>query len=133
MRVLLRLGRVKLAQPVLGEHLRDRLRDHLLLEDHRAVEVVAVAGHGREVQALLEQPLRELARAVGAEVEVDRRIAENEPRQRQDDRLHELVGDAPGVRGLDCGHRVAGLLSLSAQDRRERAATRSQRWSRSIA
>ena len=120
MRVLLGLGGMELAQPVLGEHLRDRVRDHLLLEDDRAVEVVAVAGHGREVQALLEEPLRELARAVGAEVEVDRGVLRREPRLRQDDGLHELVGDAARVRGLDGGHRVAGLLPLSLQDRRER-------------
>ena len=57
MRVLLRLGHVQLANAVLREHLRHRLPDVLLLERDRAIEVLPVAGHRRQVEAGLEQTL----------------------------------------------------------------------------
>ncbi len=73
MRVLLRLGDVQLACAARGEQLRKRRLDLLLLERHGAREVGAVAGHRRQVDSGLEQPLGELARSVGPEVEEDER------------------------------------------------------------
>ena len=121
MRVLLRLGGVELWRVVRGEHLGHRLADHLLLEDDRAVEVAAVAGHRGQVDSLLEELLRELASPVGPEVEVDRCVLRPEPGTGQDDGLDELVGHPTCVGGLDRRHRVSGLLALAGEDRRQRA------------
>ena len=107
MRVLLGLGRVELADPVRREHLGERVLDDLLGEGDREVEVVAVAGHRRQVDAELAELLGELPRAVGAEVEEDRGVALGiEPRAAvDDDRLDELVGDAAVVARLHGGDR----------------------------
>ena len=88
---------------------------HLLLpEDDRAVEVVAVARHRRQVEAGLEQALRELARAVRPEVEEDRRVAGLEPGTAGEMRgLDELVRDAGVVLRLHVGDRVVGRRRLA--------------------
>ena len=121
MGVLLGLGDVELADAVLGQHLRDRLGDVLLLERDRAVEVVPVAGHRRQVEPAVEEPLGELAGPVGPEVEEDRGVRRPEPRARQHDGLDELVRDAGVVARLDRGHRVFGRSRLARDDRGERA------------
>ena len=74
-RVLLRLRRVELADAVGREHLGERVLDDVLREGDGEVEVVAVAGHRRQVDAELAELLGELPRAVGAEVEEDRGVA----------------------------------------------------------
>ena len=135
MRVLLGLGAVELASAVRGEHLGERVRDLLLLEDDRAVEVVAVAGHRRQVDAGLEQLLRELAGAVGPEVEEDRRVAGLDPRPSlEEHRLDELVGDARVV--CSPARSATGSVPVTALERTiasKARSVRSQRWSRSIA
>ena len=90
-------------------------RDLLLVERDREREVVAVARHRRQVDAGLEQPLRELPRAVRPEVEEDRRV-----RRRieagppvEDDGLDELVGHPALVARLDGCDRVVGRASPS--------------------
>ena len=55
MRVLLRLGAVELPDAVVREHLRERLLDELLAEGDRAVEVVPVPRHGRQIDAQLPE------------------------------------------------------------------------------
>ena len=135
MRVLLGLGGVELARAVRGEHLGERVGDVLLLEDDRAVEVVAVAGHRRQVDARVEQLLRELARAVGPEVEEDRRVAgpiRGVPST--EDGLDELVRDARVVAaaartatGPSPSRACHATIASSARS------VRSHRWSRSIA
>src|SRR5205085_2561241 len=121
-RVLLGLGDVQLADVVLREHLGERLGHVLLLEHDRAVEVVAVARHRRHVEAGLEQTLRELAGAVGTEVEEDRRVAGLQARPPvEDDRLDELVGDVTLVATADGGDRIVGVLPHAVNDRVERA------------
>ena len=85
--VLLGLGRVELAQRrACDEHLGERVGDGLLREDDRAVELLAVARHRRQVELRVEQQPRELPRAVGAEVEEDRAVAGLEPRRALDRR-----------------------------------------------
>ena len=71
---------VELARAVGGEHLGEGVRHLLLLEDDRAVEVVAVARHRRQVEAGLEEALGQLPRPVGPEVEEDNRVAGLDPR-----------------------------------------------------
>ena len=119
--VLLGLGGMQLTEPVLGEHLGDRALDDLPFEDHRTVEVVPVPGHGREVDSTFQQPLGQLSRPVGTEVEVDRHIVRLEPWPRENDRLHELIGHTVRVRGFDGGDRVVRRFSLACRDRRQRA------------
>ena len=75
MRVLLRLGDVELPRAGVREHLGERVPHLLLPERERDVQLVGVAGHRREVDAALDERLRELARAVGAEVEEDRGVS----------------------------------------------------------
>jgi hypothetical protein len=91
--VLLGLGGVELADAVLAEHLGERAVDVLLAEGDREREVLAVAGHRRQVDAELAELLRELPRPVGAEVEEDRRVLRGiETRAAVDHRrLDELV------------------------------------------
>ncbi len=91
-----------------AEHLGERRLDFLLFERHGTREVGAVAGHRRQVDAVLEQSLGELARAVGPEVEEDRRVGRRiEPRPPfDDDRLDELVRDTAVVARLDGLDRV---------------------------
>ena len=55
--VLLGLGDMELADVVLGQDFRDGFVDILLAERDRAVEVVAVAGHRRQVVSAFEQEL----------------------------------------------------------------------------
>ena len=118
MRVLLRLGAVQLAEAVLGQHLGQRLCHLLLLEDDRAVEVVAVTGHRRQVEAGLEQALRELARAVRPEVEEDHRVAGLDPGAAGEMRgLDELVRDACVVLRLHVGDGVDRRAGLAGDDR----------------
>ena len=96
-RVLLRLGGVQLPRAVPGRApRRASRRRRCSRERDRAVEVVAVARHRRQVEAGVEQPLRELAAAVRAEVEEDRGVAARRAAAgpSSDDRLDELVGDA---------------------------------------
>ena len=73
-RVLLRLGGVELADPVLAQHLGERPLDDVLGERDGEREVVAVARHRREVDAELAELLGELSATVRAEVEEDRRV-----------------------------------------------------------
>ena len=97
--VLLGLGCVELTRAGGGKDLGERVRHPLLLEDDRALEVVAVARHRDDVDACLEQTLRQLADTVRPEVEDDRGVSGRvEPRAaREHDGLDELVGDAPRV------------------------------------
>ena len=109
--------------PALREHLGERVLDALLLERDGAREVRAVAGHRRQVDPGLEQPLRELARTVGPEVEEDRRVpgrVEARP-PGEDDRLDELVGDPALVARAHCCNGVIGDVALPLDDGRERA------------
>ena len=135
MGVLLGLGDVELAEIVLGENIGERLRNGLLAEDDRAVEVVAVVGHRRQVDAGVEQQARELSAAVRAEVEEDRGVARLDPRRALDhDRLDELVGDTRVVarlHGLEL-RRGPGCPAPCVTASKARC-VRSQRWSRSIA
>ena len=92
-RVLLRLGRVELADAVRAQHLGERPLDNVLGERDGEREAVAVARHRREVDAEFAELLRELAPAVGAEVEEDRGVGggiEARP-PLHDRRLDELV------------------------------------------
>ncbi len=70
--------------------------EHLLrAEGDGHVELGRVAGHRRQVEARIDEPLPELASPVGAEVEEDRGVVRVEPGCALDDeRLEELVGDA---------------------------------------
>src|SRR3954454_21447064 len=121
-RVLLRLRRVQLAQAVFGEHLGERLVDLLLAEDHRAGKVVAVVRHRGQVEAAVDEQLRELARPVGPEVEEDRRVVRPEPGPSlEHDRLDELVGDAEVVARLHGADRVGRVGALAQHDRIEGA------------
>ena len=135
MRVLLGLGAVELARAVGGEHLGERVRHLLLLEDDRAVEVVAVAGHRRQVEAGLEQALRELPRAVGPEVEEDHRVAGLDPGPPLEvDGLDELVRDTGVVLLLHVrGTGLSPCPGLQRTIASKARSVRSQRWSRSIA
>ncbi len=108
MGVLLGLGNVELADVVLGQDFRDGFVDVLLAERNRAVEVVAVAGHRRQVVTAVEEQLRELASAVGAEVEEDRGVLPPEARPAFDhDRLDELVRHTLVVAPLHFRHRFS--------------------------
>ena len=71
MSVFLGFGQVELPRALRGEDLGQRLVDDMLGEGHRAVEVLAVARHRREVDAGLKEALRELPGPVRAEVEED--------------------------------------------------------------
>ena len=64
--VLLRLGHVKLADARVCESLGERLLDQLLPEHDRAVEVVVVPCHRRQVDAGVDKLPRQLTRAIGA-------------------------------------------------------------------
>ena len=97
--------------------------DLLLAEGDRAVEVVAVPRHGRQIDAELEQLDRQLACSVGAEVEEDRGVAAGSSRGRpvDDDREDELVGrPARSSRGWRDGVRPA---CPARRSRRARAAS----------
>ena len=59
-RVLLGLRRVELADAVRRQHLGERVLDDVLREGDREVEVVAVAGHRRQVDAELTELLAQL-------------------------------------------------------------------------
>ncbi len=120
-RVLLGLGHVQLAQAALGEHLGERLRHVLLGERDRAVEVVAVDRHRRQVVARLEQPLESWRPRSGRKL---KKIAASSPgrsrgRSSTHDRLDELVGDA-GVVGSPARRPGALVLALPDHDRGER-------------
>ncbi len=120
MRVLLGLGGVELPKAVARQHLGHRVPHLLLREGDRAREVRAVARHRRHVEAALEQPLRELARAVGAEVEVDHGVvAPERGRLRVDERLDELVRHARVVAPPHVRHRVCASRPGSVRDRRD--------------
>ena len=71
----------------------------------------------------LEQPVRELAHPVRAEVEADRRIESRvEPRRSvDDDRLDELVGDPARVARADRLDRIVDVLPDSVDDGVDRA------------
>ena len=118
MRVLLRLGRVQLREPGAGQDLGEHLGNLLLVERHREREVLAVARHRRQRVAALEQPLRELPRPVGPEVEEDRLVVRRQPRAAGDDhRLDELVGDvARRSSSRTACDRVVGRLPLALGD-----------------
>ena len=112
-RVLLRLRDVELARSRLREHLGERVLHDLLREGDRAVEVVLILGHRGELDSGLEQLLRELPSAIGAEVEEDRGVLGAEPWPSvEDDRLDELVGHVVGVARADGLDRIVRLLPL---------------------
>ena len=74
--------------------------------------------HRGEVEALVEQLLRELAGAVRAKVEEDRGVVLAEPRPAvEDDRLDELVRDVTLVACADGGDRILGVLAVALDDR----------------
>src|SRR5207244_13280563 len=109
-RGLLRLGDVELPHAVLREHLGECLWHVPLLEHDRCVEIVAIASHRRHVEARLQQPLRELARSIRAEVEEYRRVAGSVPRPTHaDTRLRALVSyplNVPCVESCACIRRL---------------------------
>ena len=123
MRVLLGLRRVELANAVGREHLGERVLDDVLREGDGEVEVVAVAGHRRQVDAELAELLAELARAVRAEVEEDRGVALGiQPRPPvDDDGLDELVRDPAVVARLHGSHGIMRVVNLVVHDRPQRA------------
>jgi hypothetical protein len=86
------------------------------------VEVVAVAGHRREVETERAELLRELPRAIGAEVEEDGGVALRvEARSAvDDDGLDELVGDASVIARLHGRDRIVRVLALAVHDGAQR-------------
>src|SRR5439155_7279533 len=71
-----------------------------------------------EVEAALEELLRQLAGAVGAEVEEDRGVVAREARPAlEHDGLDELVGHAALVARSHGGDRVVCVLALALDDR----------------
>ncbi len=115
MRVLLRLGHVQLRPPALRERRRQRHLRPRRREGHRVVPVLVVLRERRQPDGLeLAELGRELARAVGPEVEEDRRVAVADPSLVAHQRgLDELVGLVALVRGahrlLAGGRRELGL------------------------
>ena len=105
-----------------GDRLRERVGDLLLPERGRALEVVAVAGHRDDVHASVEQPLGELAHAVGTEVEDDRRVLRRVEAwaAAEHDRLHELVRHAALVARAHGRDGVVRQVADAVQDRGER-------------
>ena len=102
--VLLGLRDVQLANSGIGERLRERFLDQLLPERDRAIEVVVVPRHRRQVEAGVDELPRQLARTVGAEVEEDRAVLRAEPGTALEyDGLDELVRDAVVVARLNGG------------------------------
>ncbi len=113
--VLLRLGHVQLAHVVLGEHLRQRACNVLLGECDRCVEVRCIPGHGRDVDAVVEQHAGQLPAAIGAEVEEDHRVAGLDPRRSLDaDRLNELICYPTVIRTLHRGKQLTGRNGAGA-------------------
>src|SRR4030095_13469701 len=91
-----------------------------LADRTRAVELAAVPRHRGEVEAAVEQELRQLARPVGAEVEEDRGVVTGEPRLPcENDRFDELARHAALVARRDGRSRVVGVLALPLHDRVE--------------
>ena len=103
---------------MLGQHLHHRLVDLLLRDRDRTVEIVAVARHRRQVEAFLEQPLGELARAIGAKVEEYGCVPWTQPRPScQHDWLDELVGRAALVALTHRLDRIVRLFAHSSTNR----------------
>src|SRR4029450_3852159 len=100
------------------QDLGQRLADLLLLEGDGTGEGLVVASHRGQVDPVLEQPLRELAGAVGPEVEEDRGVQlVEQPRPAADrDRLDELVGYTTLVARLDSLDRIVRLHVAAQTD-----------------
>ena len=93
----------------------ERLGHDLLGEHGRAVLVVGVPGHRRQVEARVEQDARELPGPVRPEVEEDHAVTRLDARRALDhDRLDELVRDAGVVARLHPCEDVVGLGALPA-------------------
>ena len=125
-RVLFRLGRVKLAQAACGQIVGQYVFGMRLREGHGRVEGLVVFGHAHEVHLrhmhaveLVEGAFRrnegagELAGAVGAEVEEDDRVAVVDPAVVEDRGDDELVGDVGGVARLHRPHRRPARKALA--------------------
>jgi hypothetical protein len=92
---------VELARSCRGERFRQRPPDLLLAERDGHVQLGRVARHRRQVEPRLDEPGRQLAASVGAEVEKDRRIGQSKHRTVVDhDRLEELIRHASVVASL---------------------------------